>query len=129
MSVGGNTESSGGSLEHIRSLIIDYVSFGTDVASVFIIGISIVIALIGFGKTLVRAGGEQGANRETIRFRLAGGLLLALDFQVGSDILKTVLLPTTNELIILAVIVGLRIVLGWSLSREISGHSEDLLTK
>lgn len=117
-------------LEQLLSLIIEYVSFGIDVASGFIIGTSVVIAIIGYAMTLGRAQKVgQGRIRESIRFRLAGGLLLALDFQVGSDILKTILVPTTNELIMLAVIVGLRIVLGWSLSKEISGHSEDLLTK
>ncbi|HEX7031478.1 MAG TPA: DUF1622 domain-containing protein [Nitrososphaera sp.] len=117
-------------LEQLLSLIIEYVSFGIDVASGFIIGTSVVIAIIGYARTLGRAQKVgQGRIRESIRFRLAGGLLLALDFQVGSDILKTILVPTTNELIMLAVIVGLRIVLGWSLSKEISGHSEDLLTK
>jgi uncharacterized membrane protein len=118
------------SLDQISGLIIDYVSFGIDIGSAFIIGVSVVLAFIGYVKTLshVRKG-EGGPSREAVRFRLAGGLLLALDFQVGSDILKTVLVPTTTELIILAVIVALRIVLGWSLSKEITGHSEGLLTK
>jgi uncharacterized membrane protein len=60
---------------------------------------------------------------------LAGGLLLALDLEVGSDILKTIVVPTTTELVILSVIVALRIILGWSLTKEISGHSEDILRK
>ena len=117
------------SLEQLSSVIIDYVSFGIDISSAFIIGVSVVVALIGYAKMLVR--GQEGLTprREGVRFRLAGGLLLALDFQVGSDILKTVLVPTVNELIILAVIVGLRIILGWSLSKEVSGHSEDILRK
>jgi len=113
----------GSSLEHLLTWVIDYITFGIDVSTAIIVGASVVIALIGYVKTLGRAKGE------TIRFRLAGGLLLGLDFAVASDILKTILVPTTNELIILSVIVGLRIVLGWSLSKEISGHSEDLLTK
>jgi uncharacterized membrane protein len=56
-------------------------------------------------------------------------LLMALDLVVGSDILTTILDPSTEDLFRLAVIVAIRIVLGWSLSKEISGHSEDLLTK
>jgi hypothetical protein len=59
--------------------------------------------------------------------RLARGLLLALDFEVGSDILKTILVPSANELSILAVVVGIRIVLSWSLSKEIDRHNVDLL--
>ena len=51
-------------------------------------------------------------------------MLLALDFQFEGDILKTKLVPYFNELAILAVIVGIRIVLGWSLSKEIDRHND-----
>ena len=53
-------------------------------------------------------------------------MLLALDFEVGSDILKTVLVPSFNELATLAVTVSIRIVLNWSLSKEIDRHNDDL---
>jgi uncharacterized membrane protein len=58
--------------------------------------------------------------------RLAKGLLLALDFEVGIDILKTIIDPSFTELVILSVIVGIRIVLSWSLSKELSRQSEHL---
>ena len=51
---------------------------------------------------------------------------MALDFEVGSDILKTVINPSFTELAILSVIVGIRIVLSWSLSKELSRQSEHL---
>src|SRR5215475_5068402 len=129
MSAGGTIETTNPpSLEHLSSQIIDYVTFAIDIASVFIITASVIIALIGYVKMLAKRQEGKTQKGEEVRFRLAGGLLLTLDFQVGSDILKTILVPTTNELIILGVTVALRIVLGWSLSKEISGHSEDLLT-
>jgi len=129
MSAGGTIESTNPpSLEHLSSQIIDYVTFGIDISSVFIITASVIIALIGYVKMLGQRQDGEAQKGESVRFRLAGGLLLTLDFQVGSDILKTILVPTTNELIILGVTVALRIVLGWSLSKEISGHSEDILT-
>jgi uncharacterized membrane protein len=53
-------------------------------------------------------------------------MLLAQDFEVGSDILKTILVPSFNELGILAVIVSIRTVLSWSLSKEIDRHNDDL---
>ena len=53
--------------------------------------------------------------------------MLALDFEVGSDILKTILVPAVNELSILAVVVGIRIVLSWSLSKEIDRHNVNLV--
>ena len=88
-----------------------------------------VIAVIGYLKTLSTRQKGEVSTGDIVRIRLAGALLLALDLEVDSDILKTIVVPTTEELIILSVIVGLRIVLGWSLSKEISGHSEDLLRK
>jgi Protein of unknown function (DUF1622) len=66
-------------------------------------------------------------KRRRLRLRLARGLLLALNFEIGSDILKTILVPLANELSILAVVVGIRIVLSWSLSKEIDRHNVDLL--
>ena len=117
------------SLEHILVVIINYITFGIDIAAGIIIGVSVAIAFIGYMKTLYRHQKREVSTGDVVRFRLAGALLLALDLEVGSDILKTIVVPTTEELIILSVIVALRIVLGWSLSKEISGHSEDLLRK
>ena len=51
---------------------------------------------------------EQTIDKETIRLRLARGMLLSLDFEVGSDILKTILVPSVTELTVLSVIVGIR---------------------
>jgi len=48
-------------------------------------------------------------EKETIRLRLARGILLALDFEVASDILKSILVPAVIDLTILAVVVAIRI--------------------
>ena len=55
---------------------------------------------------------------------------MAPDFEVGSDVLKTIVVPTIADLAMLAMIVPIRILLGWSsLTREITGYFEELLTK
>ncbi len=122
-------EGSSESLEPFIDVIIEYITTGIDAAAAIIIGISVVIAFIGYIRTLFRRQKGEGSKGDVIRFRLAGGLLLALDLVVGADILTTILDPTAEELIRLSVIVAIRIILGWSLSKEISGHSEDLLRK
>jgi uncharacterized membrane protein len=123
-------EGSPESLEPFLDVILNYVTVGIEVAAAIIIGVSAVIAFIGYFRTLSRQKkGEDVSKGNGVRFRLAGGLLLALDLVVGADILTTILDPSTEDLIRLSVIVAIRIVLGWSLSKEISGHSEDLLTK
>lgn len=116
--------------QRLEDLLIPYVSvitFGIDIAAGIIIGISALFGLISFIRILKKPIKEQTQEKETIRLRLARGMLLALDFEVGSDILKTILVPSSKDLAILAVIVGIRIILSWSLSKEIDRHSKDLV--
>jgi uncharacterized membrane protein len=134
-------EPNGTSLEHLLIPYIDYLSFGIHIAVGIIIGISVIIALVGIFRILLSknrsetemlaADDKHGRLRhailyENIRMRLARGLLIALDFEIGSDILKTVLDPSFMELAMLSVIVGIRIVLSWSLSKELSRQTEHL---
>ena len=123
------TQIIGQSLEDLIRPYVGYLTFGIDIAAGIIIGISAISALIAFLKILRKPIKEQTVDKETIRLRLARGMLLALDFEVGSDILKTILVPSVTELTILAVVVGIRIVLSWSLSKEIDRHSADLRDK
>jgi uncharacterized membrane protein len=116
-------------LESLLQVYVDYITFAIDIASGLIIGVVVLAAFYGALRTLHHSRIQRESEGKEIRFRLAGGLLLALDFQVGSDILKTIIVPTLSEIAILAIIVAIRIVLGWSLSKEVTGHSEDLLRK
>jgi uncharacterized membrane protein len=113
----------GSPLESLIRPYVSYLTFVIDIAAGIIIGISAVVALIAFFKILRKSPKEQTQDKETIRLQLARGMLLALDFEVGSDILKTILVPSANELSILAVVVAIRIVLSWSLSKEIDRHN------
>jgi uncharacterized membrane protein len=122
-------EGSSESLEPFIDQIIGYITTGIDAAAAIIIAISVIIAFVGYFRTVFRRQKGEGSKGDVIRVRLVGGLLLALDFVVGSDILTTILDPNAEELIRLSVIVAVRIILGWSLSKEITGHSEDLLRK
>ena len=110
------------SLESILRPYIGVLTFGIDLAAGIIITISIFTALFSFFKILRKSTKEQTTYKETIRLGLARGMLLALDFEVGSDILKTILLPGLNELVTLGVTVAIRIILSWSLSKEIDRH-------
>ena len=114
----------GQNLENLISPYVGYITFAIDVSAGIIIGISSIMALIAFFKILREPTEKQTEDKETIRLRLARGMLLALDFEVGSDILKTILVPSTTELTILAVVVGIRIILSWSLSKEIDRHAD-----
>ena len=79
-------------------------------------------ALIGIISFLVNEFKRFTGKYSTIRkLRATFGtyLLLGLEFLIASDILKTVLEPTLNELAILGGIVVLRTILSVFLNREI----------
>jgi uncharacterized membrane protein len=111
-------------IEAIRSYYIDLITFGIDILAASVIIISVIMAVISFLKILRNPIKDQTMEKESIRLRLARGILLALDFEIGSDIIKTMQIPGIKELLILGVIVTIRIVLSWSLSKEIDRHNK-----
>jgi uncharacterized membrane protein len=108
--------------------LIDYTSLALEIIVAIIIIIIVGITLAGLVRIFLLAlkKKEEGEQRPTLVHqlvtRMLRGLLIALDFLVAADILKTILVPSVNELAILVVIVGIRILLNWSLSKEIEGQ-------
>jgi uncharacterized membrane protein len=47
------------------------------------------------------------------------GLLYSLDFLIAVDILKTIMTPSQTELMYFIVIVVIRIMLSWAMSKEL----------
>ena len=81
-------------------------------------------ALIGIISFLINefkrfTGKYSTTNIRKLRATFGTYLLLGLEFLIASDILKTVLEPTLNELAILGGIVVLRTILSVFLNREI----------
>jgi len=105
-------------IELFRSFL-QYLTLGIDVAAGVVIAISIIRGFIMYLKLLRKSPLEQTKEEEGIKRFVGNGLILALDLEVGSDIIKTILTPSDTELIALGFIVAIRITLSWSLSREI----------
>jgi uncharacterized membrane protein len=53
------------------------------------------------------------------------GLLIVLDFLIAVDLLQTILDPTLQETAVLVLVVILRILLSWSLSKEIEMSAKE----
>ena len=114
------------STEELVSGFIKYLTLGIDIMAAVIIGITITIAFISALKILRKPTKERTLAAETVRLGLARALLLVIDFVVASDILKTILVPSLSELLLLAFIVAIRIALSWSLSKELTRHTDHL---
>ncbi len=68
---------------------------------------------------------RQPPEYNEIRREYTKKIVLALEFFVANDLVRTILEPSLNQIIILAFIVGIRTVVGWSLSRELKELSEE----
>ena len=100
------------------------LEFIVTITIIIIVGITLAL-LIKTILSKLRNKEEKEQRREyvdqSVRHMLRG-LLISLDFLVASDLLKSIIVPTVPELTTLAIIVGIRIVLSWSLSKEIESH-------
>lgn len=88
--------------------------------------IGVAVIACAFVHALAR-GALHGTQRrpdayERLRQYLGRALMLGLEFLVAADIIRTVTAkPTMEGLSALALLVGLRIVLGWSIAVELEG--------
>ena len=91
------------------------------VTSLLIVTYGALIGIISFLKYEIRrfTGGYSITNIRKLRATFGTYLLLGLEFLIASDILKTVLEPTLNELALLGGIVVLRTILSVFLNKEI----------
>jgi uncharacterized membrane protein len=97
---------------------IQLLIFLANAAGGVVVGVATLRGLAIYLLDLVRQRGGE-VPKEAIRLSLGRSLALALEFQVGADVLGTALDPTLNDILVLAAIVLLRTVLNFFLGREL----------
>lgn len=99
---------------------VGYLSTSAEIAAALVIGLAILRA-IGFYLLRLAAGNEtQSDYVGSIRLQLGRVLALGLEFTIASDILRTVVSPTRQEIMNLGAIVLLRSLLNYFLEMEIN---------
>ena len=102
-------------VSHIFSLLATTVDASTGAA----IGVGVLAALVRTARLSVRRGTSLDSAMSEIRITLGRWLALALELALAADILRTVMIPTWDEIGKLGAIVVLRTVLNYFLEREI----------
>ncbi len=109
--------------------IMNYAVFGLEVIIIIIILVILAITIIDLLRisfsSLRKSQEEKQQQPEHIRAvvsRMLRGLLIALDFLVATDIIETILVPSLFQLAQLAIVVIIRILLSWSLSKELESR-------
>ena len=116
-SVGEGTE--GNPLEGWLKLIVGYFAAGAEIAAALVIGIAILRGIFTYVQLLFSRSAVESSATEGIRLRLGRVLALGLEFTVASDILRTAVAPTRQDILNLGAIVLLRTLLNYFLEREI----------
>lgn len=103
--------------------LIGNVVYALEIIITIIILAIIVITLFSLLKVTIsslrKREGQARLHIDEIVSRLLRGLLISLDILVATDILKTILVPSITQLAILIIIVVVRVLLTFSLSKEI----------
>lgn len=96
-----------------------HLAAGVQLAAAAVVTLACLRAAVRSFGLLLRSG-DPGPDTEATRLTLGRWLVLALEFQVAADILRTAATPTWTDLGQLAAVVVLRTVLNYVLRREIA---------
>ena len=94
---------------------VHWLRLAVEATGAVVIGLGVSIALVAFARSLLT---RKPADFNAIRLVLARYLAMALEFQLGADILSTAVAPTWNEIGKLGAIAVIRTTLNYFLSRE-----------
>ena len=101
--------------EEVVVAAVQWLKLGVELVGAAIIALGIVVA----GVLLVKAlAARRTADFTAIRLTLARYLALALEFQLGADILSTAIAPSWEEIGKLGAIAVIRTALNYFLSKE-----------
>lgn len=100
-------------------LIVGYLAAGAEIAAAVVIGGAIVRGILAYVRQLFSHSRQHFDATEVIRLQLGRVLALGLEFTVASDILRTAVAPTRQDILNLGAIVLLRTLLNYFLEREI----------
>ncbi|BAY37828.1 hypothetical protein NIES2111_21690 [Nostoc sp. NIES-2111] len=116
---GGNQGRETTALEIWLKVIVGYLAAGTEIAAAVVIGGAVIRGIAAYLRLLFSRSKQQFDATEGVRLQLGRVLALGLEFTVASDILRTAVAPTRQDILNLGAIVLLRTLLNYFLEREI----------
>lgn len=99
--------------------IINNISFTLNIIGALITIWAIILSLFDFLKKEIFERKDAVRLNEAIRIKLGSYLVLALEFFIAGDIVKTIITPTWQSLGILGAIVVIRTILSYFLTKDI----------
>ena len=96
-----------------------YVALAIEAAAVFVVAFGALQALSGVIVLIFQRAADEMQGRE-IWLKFATWILLALEFALAADIVRTAVAPTWDDITKLAVIAAIRTMLNYFLAKDIA---------
>jgi uncharacterized membrane protein len=96
--------------------IVYYISFSLALFGAILVFYGGIRAAI---KVILKELSRRSYGYNDIRLDFTNKIVLALEFFIAADLIKSIMQPTLNDVIVLAVIVAIRTVVGYSLNSEL----------
>jgi len=100
-------------------IVLNSVGFSLNIVGALITMWGIIISLFDFLKKEILRKKDVIALNEEIRIRLGSYLVLALEFFIAGDIIKTIITPTWETLGILGAVVVIRTILSYFMTKDL----------
>jgi uncharacterized membrane protein len=107
------------SLESHFSEIASYIALIIEAGAVFVVAFGALQAILGVAGSILRRSADELTGRE-IWLKFATWILLALEFALAADIVRTAVAPTWEDISKLAVIASIRTMLNYFLAKDIA---------
>ena len=105
-------------LEHIVTIILEILIPICELIGIFVVAVSAISAFLHYLYGLIKKDAYD------IKFQLANGLALSLEFKMAAEILKTVLVRDLTELTVLGAVIVLRALLSVMIHFEMKGKGK-----
>ena len=100
---------------------VQWLRLAVEAVGASVIGIGVVLAIY---QLISHFRDEQSTNFNRVRLTLGKYLALALEFQVGADILSTAIAPSYEQIGKLGAIVVIRTLLNYFLTKELANERQ-----
>ncbi|MGM0395976.1 MAG: DUF1622 domain-containing protein [Bacillota bacterium] len=107
-------------IEHLLELLVPYITSSLELIGVAIISIAAVRGVFQFFKNGFNFRGDD------VSIDFAKAMALSLEFKLAAEIIKTVVIRTIDEFIILASVAILRVVLSFVLHWELTSGAKNV---
>jgi uncharacterized membrane protein len=112
-------------MEELFRTFAGAVALGVEACAVLFIAVGAIEAVYLLIRRYSSRGNANVVRRKEIWVRFAVWLLLALEFELAADVLRTAISPTWDDVGMLAAIAAIRTALNYFLEKDIEKYSSE----